>query len=100
MPQSVSLSYQLIIATHYQGYNISGKPAIKLQRTSSHIFSGRSLPNALIEEPKESNARKGKPEKHYIYNNYSMKAIHLNEFLTCIHKIITTLSKYRSKLLK
>ncbi|WP_207631924.1 hypothetical protein, partial [Photorhabdus sp. RW14-46] len=60
-----------------------------------HIFSGKSLPNALIEEPKESNIRKGKTRKYYIYNNYFMKAIHLNQFLTCIRIITTILSKHR-----
>uniref|UniRef100_UPI001F3C457D hypothetical protein n=1 Tax=Photorhabdus laumondii TaxID=2218628 RepID=UPI001F3C457D len=50
---------------------------------------------ALIEEPKESNIRKGKTRKYYIYNNYFMKAIHLNQFLTCIRIMIIPLSKYR-----
>ncbi len=79
--------FLFLSGSHYYSlsrYNISGKPATKLQKTSSHISSGRSLPNALIEEPKESNTKKEKIRKHYIYNNYSMKAIHLNEFLTCI----------------
>ncbi|WP_235592686.1 hypothetical protein, partial [Photorhabdus laumondii] len=57
--------------------------------------SGKSLPNALIEEPKESNTRKEKKRKHYIYNNYFMKAIHFNQFLTCIRIMIIPLSKYR-----
>ncbi|MER2471552.1 hypothetical protein ABR965_04065, partial [Photorhabdus laumondii] len=52
-------------------------------------------PNALIEEPKESNIRKGKMKKYSIYNNYFMKAIHFNEFLTFIRIIIIPLSKYR-----
>ncbi|MBS9439014.1 hypothetical protein EAE91_18305, partial [Photorhabdus noenieputensis] len=43
---------------------------------------------------KESNTRKGKMRKHYIYNNYSMKVIHFNEFLTCIRIITIPLSKY------
>ncbi|WP_448511323.1 hypothetical protein, partial [Photorhabdus sp. MH8.4] len=75
---------------------ISGRPTTKLQKTLSQISSGKSLPNALIEEPKESNIRKGKMRKYYIYNNYFMKAIHFNEFLTCIRIIIIPLSKYRS----
>uniref|UniRef100_UPI001BD46C04 hypothetical protein n=1 Tax=Photorhabdus noenieputensis TaxID=1208607 RepID=UPI001BD46C04 len=74
-------------------YSISGRPTTKLQKTSSYISSDKSLPNALIEEPKESNTRKGKMRKHYIYNNYSMKVIHFNEFLTCIRIITIPLSK-------
>ncbi|PQQ23114.1 hypothetical protein C6H66_20750 [Photorhabdus hindustanensis] len=33
--------------------------------------------------------------KHYIYNNYFMKAINLNELLISIQTITTPLSKYQ-----